>query len=227
MALKEQDVVLTTKDENGNTVIQMPITRAGNVEDLTNTCLPLSGGTMTGAIEVPTFAYGVSGNAIVGDGVGEIRVWAGDTSKNVEGASLNLYPETLNHPNGFDGGFLINAVKSGASSGLRGSPDGSLTWANQPIERVSSANKNKDKLGYIRYENGLQITWGEISSSSSSKTATFLVPFAKVPVVQCTRVSSSGTIYSIACNPSSTGFAYYSDSGESRTFSFVAIGWWK
>lgn len=34
MALKEQDVVLTTKDESGNTVIQMPITRKENVEGL-------------------------------------------------------------------------------------------------------------------------------------------------------------------------------------------------
>lgn len=32
MALKEQDVVLTTKDASGNTVIQMPITRVENVE---------------------------------------------------------------------------------------------------------------------------------------------------------------------------------------------------
>lgn len=32
MALKEQDVVFTTKDANGNTVIQMPITRVENVE---------------------------------------------------------------------------------------------------------------------------------------------------------------------------------------------------
>ena len=32
MALKEQDVVFTGKDVNGNTVIQMPITRVENVE---------------------------------------------------------------------------------------------------------------------------------------------------------------------------------------------------
>ncbi len=34
MALKEQDIVFTTTDESGNTVIQMPITRAGNIEDV-------------------------------------------------------------------------------------------------------------------------------------------------------------------------------------------------
>lgn len=33
MALKEQDIVFTGQDANGNTVIQMPITRAANVED--------------------------------------------------------------------------------------------------------------------------------------------------------------------------------------------------
>ena len=49
--LKEQDIVLTSKDASGNPVIQMPITRAGNVEDLTSTCLPLSGGTMKGTVK--------------------------------------------------------------------------------------------------------------------------------------------------------------------------------
>lgn len=34
MAVIEQDVVLTTKDKNGNTVIQMPITRAENIENV-------------------------------------------------------------------------------------------------------------------------------------------------------------------------------------------------
>ena len=34
MALKEQDIVFTTKDESGNTIIQMPITRLENVEGL-------------------------------------------------------------------------------------------------------------------------------------------------------------------------------------------------
>lgn len=34
MALKEQDIVFTTQDADGNTVIQMPITRAGNIEDV-------------------------------------------------------------------------------------------------------------------------------------------------------------------------------------------------
>lgn len=34
MAVIEQDIVLTTKDKNGNTVIQMPITRAENIENV-------------------------------------------------------------------------------------------------------------------------------------------------------------------------------------------------
>lgn len=34
MAVIEQDVVFTTKDANGNTVIQMPITRAENIENV-------------------------------------------------------------------------------------------------------------------------------------------------------------------------------------------------
>lgn len=37
MALKEQDIVFTTTDDAGNTVIQMPITRVENVEDAVQT----------------------------------------------------------------------------------------------------------------------------------------------------------------------------------------------
>ena len=37
MALKEQDIVFTTTDEAGNTVIQFPITRVENVEDAVRT----------------------------------------------------------------------------------------------------------------------------------------------------------------------------------------------
>ena len=37
MALKEQDIVFTTTDSNGNTVIQMPITRVENVEGAVKT----------------------------------------------------------------------------------------------------------------------------------------------------------------------------------------------
>ena len=42
--LKEQDIVLTTKDAEGNTVIQMPITRAANVENSILTVNGLSPG---------------------------------------------------------------------------------------------------------------------------------------------------------------------------------------
>ena len=52
MALKEQDIVFTGKDTSGNTIIHMPITRAANVEDLTATCLPLSGGNVSGNLTV-------------------------------------------------------------------------------------------------------------------------------------------------------------------------------
>ena len=34
MAIVEQDIVFTTKDADGNTVIQMPITRAENIENV-------------------------------------------------------------------------------------------------------------------------------------------------------------------------------------------------
>lgn len=52
MALKEQDVVFTTKDANGNTVIQMPITRVENVEGAVKT-VNGAGPNASGNVSVP------------------------------------------------------------------------------------------------------------------------------------------------------------------------------
>lgn len=41
MALKEQDIVFTTQDGNGNTVMQMPITRVENVEGILDFVYPV------------------------------------------------------------------------------------------------------------------------------------------------------------------------------------------
>ena len=41
MALKEQDIVFTTQDESGNTVMQMPITRVENVEGILDFVYPV------------------------------------------------------------------------------------------------------------------------------------------------------------------------------------------
>lgn len=55
MALKEQDVVFTTKDANGNTVIQMPITRVENVEGAVKT-VNGAGPNADGNVSVPNMS---------------------------------------------------------------------------------------------------------------------------------------------------------------------------
>lgn len=60
MSLKEQDIVFTTKDANGNTVIQMPITRVENVEGAVKTVNGVSPDA-NGAVTVPTDFVPLSG----------------------------------------------------------------------------------------------------------------------------------------------------------------------
>ena len=74
MALKEQDIVFTGKDASGNTIIQMPITRAENVEDLTTTCLPLSGGNVTGNLTVQSKNVVRSVNGTAADASGNVTI---------------------------------------------------------------------------------------------------------------------------------------------------------
>lgn len=74
MALKEQDIVFTGKDSSGNTILQMPITRAANVEDLTSTCLALSGGNLTGNLTVQSKNVVRSVNGSTADATGNVTL---------------------------------------------------------------------------------------------------------------------------------------------------------
>ena len=101
MALKEQDIVLTTKDAAGNTVIQMPITRAGNVEDLTSTCLPLTGGGVTGNLTVQNKNVVRSVEGATADTSGEVKLPTTGVSAGSYGPSANATPSagaTFNVP---------------------------------------------------------------------------------------------------------------------------------
>lgn len=84
MALKEQDIVFTGQDTSGNTVIQMPITRAANVEDLTTTCLPLTGGSVTGNLTVQGKNVVRSVNGTAADTEGNVAI---NTVESVNGKS--------------------------------------------------------------------------------------------------------------------------------------------
>ena len=112
--------------------------------------LPLSGGTMSGAIVNNTTLARMS----VSDG--EIDICA--------------YPEgsfgarfALNGENrvGYEGRFILQAQKEGKMYAFEGLPDGVLRWGGHDVERVYSSGDN-----WIRYESGVQICWGFASPSN-------------------------------------------------------------
>ncbi len=127
MALKEQDIVFTGKDTSGNTIIQMPITRAANVEDLTSTCLPLAGGTMTGAINF-------NGNGSVMGSADSSSVQMYGSSAWNAGSMIGVYGKShANRP-----GWLYLSAHDGTDTGnktLIGKPDGTLTWSGKNVVR--------------------------------------------------------------------------------------------
>lgn len=78
MALKEQDIVFTGKDASGNTVIQMPITRAKNVEDLIELVYPVGSIYMSAAATNPATLFGGTWEALDD---GRVLIGANDTYK--------------------------------------------------------------------------------------------------------------------------------------------------
>lgn len=123
MALKEQDIVFTGKDSSGNTIIQMPITRAANVEDLTSTCLPLAGGTMTGGIK-----FNGNGSVMGSADSSSVQMY-GSTAWNA-GSMIGVYGKShANRP-----GWLYLSAHDGTNSHvLIGKPDGTLTWGGKSL----------------------------------------------------------------------------------------------
>ena len=148
--LKEQDVVLTSKDANGNPVIQMPITRAGNVEDLTSTCLPLVGGTMTGQIKMaPASAIAKTNTS------GNLTVHGGTTYS--DGAYVQLYGESSEtNP----GSFTLAARGGGKACYLAGRTDGTLRWTDREV---------------LTTANGLPLSGGTMTGTIKSSNTTTVI----------------------------------------------------
>lgn len=141
--LKEQDIVLTTKDVAGNTVIQMPITRAANVEDLTSTCLSLAGGTMTGAIKT-------SVDALVShtDDASAVRMDGGTGWD--KGASLVLYGKD---ETSYKGQARIRVTDGTNTNELIVKPDGTATWGGNDIITTKYSG-SKSILNSVTSETG-------------------------------------------------------------------------
>ena len=90
MALKEQDIVFTGKDESGNTIIQMPITRAKNVEDLIEMIYPVGSIYMSAVATSPATLFGG-----VWEALDEGRVLIGANSTYAAGSTGGEATHTL------------------------------------------------------------------------------------------------------------------------------------
>lgn len=101
---------------------------------LANNYLPLSGGTMTGAIKRNGWVTVVE--AINTSSVLEFDAYPKSTSQTVDGASILLFGKD----HGGAGRFDINANNGSGNKLLRGSADGTLTWVGQNILTASNYN---------------------------------------------------------------------------------------
>lgn len=187
-------------------------------DDVAALYLPLSGGTMSGAV--------VSNAAIAlrkPDKTGAIIITGSDTTNTNGGAKLYLYGSAHSTD---PGKFLFQAsAADGTYKQLIGLPDGTLTWGTKDIERVRTSG-----TGYICYESGLQICWGYKSSITVNQenTINFGRAFADTnTVVLIARRSgaSSTTVVDeawIRGTPTTTSFGLYATTQTGYTW--IAIG---
>lgn len=198
----------------------------GNTGDITpeqTGCLPLRGGTMTGAIGFNGIGY-IQCKDSTSNGV---QIYGANAF--TDGAFLGIYGKDHASRAGW---IYANANDGASSKTLIGKPDGTLTWVGKEVERVNSSG-NK----WIRYENGLQICWGFQSISSSTKI-TYAVPFTNNVIVQVGGTFVSPSYYYTAIPASSNTTCSFTvvkiSSGvvelppnDAPSFSWLAIGRWK
>ena len=212
---KNGTAVKATADAAGNNIQSTYAKKS----DLTN-YLPLSGGTMT------------TGNTLITMGNGEsfVRNWGnglylGGTNKN-NASSLILFT------NSNASGFQLQAGDGTTFKRMTGKPDGTLTWDNKEIERVSA----KGTYG-IRLESGIQMCWGELTIPAGtadrevSGTMTFQYPFANTNYVLtfgndwC--ASSSEYYRAEGKNTANFRFTAVGVGTNYHKAFYVAIGYWK
>ena len=150
--------------------------------------LPLSGGTVTGAIRFN------DGNAIyrTKDSSG-INVFGGTGANN--GAYLQAFGKDSS---GNEGVFNLVASNGTDAYALRGNPNGTLTWAGLSVERVNTIGTM-----WIRYENGLQMCWAYLSTQASNGGVnwSFPAPFSDTNItVTGNVVGSSYNNWSVTIN---------------------------
>lgn len=151
-------------------------------------------------------------NAVVGD----LRV--------VQATSGNTYSQVLARK-------IVNGTQIDSTLNVGVTSDGSPYFHcnGKEVERVNSGGQGS---GYVRYESGLQLCYGDCSATTAGTLVTYAMPF----VNQWCRValsSSAGTdaesnmtaTLLSAGKLTTTGFTAYST--RQKYCNYIAIGYWK
>lgn len=191
------------------------------------TCLPLSGGTLSGNIWFNHGGYLARSN-------GE---WAAlelsTTNQWAQGAGIFLRAPDAKED--VRGSFGICAGKPGGQEQiiLSGLCDGQLFWNGFPIALTETSGE-----GYVRFSNGLQICWGltTIPINTFKTEVTLPVPFKSQGFhVGSSYIDTDNTpqVITTACDRSATTIGLTAAIGTSMDYAWeksvrwVAIGWWK
>ena len=218
-------------DANGNAFTSAPTPTAGDnstkvaTTEFVNTkasdYLPLSGGTMTGAI-----TFNVNSVIARSGETNETVIYGGPAGGTTSCIALRGKEKSTDA-----GSLYIRTQDTSQSKTLLAKPDGTFTWGGKNIERIESSGTN-----YIRYVSGLQICWGTMNvpgAAVNDETITFPMPFKDGSSYNITVgrfwAYSKDENYHIK-STSGTGFTWSTIgtvSTNSHGYRYIAIGFWK
>ena len=183
--------------------------------DVASGYLPLTGGTMSGAIK------GTLNLLLTANDTSHEARFSGGTGLS-DGASFIAYGKD----NAGAGQFRIRAY---GDKDLIGKSDGTLTWNGGEVERLEQHVKDS----YIRFSSGLMIILARTLISASGTSITFAYPFASTPIIVASPAppSENTDVYTIiTTNRTATGFTLFANKGATHADSYAgwhAIGRWK
>lgn len=164
--------------------------------------LNTSGGTMTGDIIFSSYLAKIANDQNTGGKVevGQTGAALLSNQENFEGGATLLLRSST-YPNDQRGNFfLIAGLSSSQNYRLIGSPNGSLTWGGEAVERCldfsfSGLSENigdEDTYqGYVKFASGFQMCFGCARTTKAGRTITFAKPFTVIPAVYASRASAS------------------------------------
>ncbi len=193
---------------------------SGNITPKQTGCLPLAGGTMTDSIIFDSVTNGIKQKT---DNI-RFHIFGG-TEWN-KGAHLIL----MGKDNEGNGAFSLSTHDGEKGITLEGKSDGSLKWGNKDVDRVNSMGTD-----YIRYENGLQICFGNVEIPTGTRVTTVVLPVPFVSNYYSINVCHNSTESRVFIDATVSSASSFKCSIQSidglinwhRWGFYVAIGLWK